>query len=163
MRKEKLSCKWTRAPKNAPDANIAHKFIEDVRKKRGGITPQLLVIESRKKKSPLHDCFEWDNSKAAEEYRIVQAREILRFIVVEIEPDAEYKEPRIVRAFVAPSSIEQEDSTSYLTIQTVRNDDDLNAAYLRQLNRELSIIRNKIKSFKIFSEVVKAIDAVALS
>jgi len=161
MSKKESCYKWTRKPRNAPDANIANKFIEGVKKKRGGITPQLLVIESKKIKSPLHDCFEWDDSKAAEGFRIVQAREILRFLVVVIEEDNQ-EESKTVRAYIAPSSIGKEDNTSYVTVGDVCEDEDLSAAYIRQLNRELIGIRNKIKNFKVFSEVVKAIDAVVL-
>jgi len=164
MSKKKIHhCKWNRVPKNAPDADIAYGVIASIKKRRGGVTPQLLVIESKRKSSPLHNCFEWDNSKAAEEYRIVQAREILRFLIVEIEPEEEYEDPQFVRAFVAPSSVEKEGNTSYVTIEEVCGDEELEAAYLRQLKRELNSIKNKIKGFKEFSEVVKAIDAVRLS
>jgi len=162
MSKKESYCRWTRKPKNAPDANVANKFIERIKEKRGGITPQLLMIESKRKKSPLHNCFEWDDSKAAEEFRIVQAREILRFLVVEIESDDEQEEPRTVRAYIAPSSVGKEENTSYLTIEDVCKDDELSAAYLRQLHRELRIISNKIRNFDEFSDVVKAIDAVVL-
>ena len=160
---KKKNCKWSRKPKNAPDANEAYEVIENIKKKRGGITPQLLIIESKKKKSLLHNCFEWNDSKAAEEYRIVQAREILRCIIIEIEPDEDYEEIRTIRALIAPSSIEKENNTSYVTVEEVCNDEELQAAYMRQLKRDLDAIKNKIKGFKQFSEVVKAINAVKLS
>lgn len=163
IKKKKLNCKWKRVPKNAPDADIAYGIIEGIKKSKGIITPKLLVVEAKQKSSPLHDCFEWDDSKAAEEYRIVQAREILRYIVVEIEPDDEYEEPCTIRVFVAPSSIENEANESYVTIMDVCNDDNMEDAYLRQLKSELDAIRNKIKGFQIFAEVVKAIDAVIIS
>jgi len=158
MKKKKVICKWNRKPKNAPDANIAYQCIEEIKERRKGITPQLLIIESRKKKSPLHNCFEWNDSKAAKEYRIVQAHEILRSLVIEVDVE-EYEEPRHVRALIAPSSIEA-DTTSWTTIGEVCDDEELQAAYMRQLKHDLNAIKNKIKSFKIFSEIVKAIEAV---
>lgn len=160
--KKKKNYMWSRKPKNAPDANTASKVFKSIKKKRGGITPQLLVIESKKKDAPFHNCFEWDDSKGAEKYRIVQACEILRCIKLEIEPDEEHEESRTVRALIAPSSIEREDSTSYATIEEVRNDEELNAAYMRQLKRELDAVKNKIKSYKIFSAVVEAIEAIKI-
>ncbi|GAG28327.1 unnamed protein product [marine sediment metagenome] len=154
--------KWKRNPKNAPNAQDAGECIEAIKKRRGGITPQLLVIEANKKRSPLHDCFEWDDSKAAGEYRIVQAREILRFLVIVIEPETETEETRYIRAFIAPPEIEQDDGASYVTIEEVRSDKDLHEAYLRQLKQELDAIKDKIKTYREFVSVVKAIEAVKI-
>lgn len=157
-----MTYKWKRNPKNAPDAQDAGEYIEAIKKRRGGITPQLLVIEANKKRSPLHDCFEWDDSKAAEEYRVVQAREILRFLVIMVEPETEVEEVRYVRAFVAPPEIEQDDGASYVTIEQVRSNEDLHEAYLRQLKCELDAIKNKIKAYKEFAKVVQAIETVKI-
>ena len=154
--------KWKRTPKSAPDAQQTGEYIEAIKKRRGGITPQLLVVEANKKRSLLHDCFEWNDSKAAEEYRIVQAREILRFLVIEIESETETEETRYIRAFIAPPEIEQDDGASYVTIEQVRSDEDLHEAYLRQLKQELDAIKNKIKTYKEFAAVVQAIEAVKI-
>jgi len=157
----KRICKWKRKPKGAPEANVAVDYIEGIKQRRGGITPQLLVIEASKKRSPLHDCFEWNNTKAAREYRKVQAREILRFLVVVVESETE-EEVRHIRAFIAPPEVERDDGASYLTIEEVRSDEDLAFAYIRQLKCELDAIKQKIESFEIFSQVVKAIEAVKI-
>jgi len=159
--KKKLNCKWRRIPKNAPDANVAYDIIGQIKKEKGIITPELLVIEAEKRKSPLHNCFEWDDTKAAKKYRIVQAREILTLIVVEIEPD-EDENPRTVRAFIAPGGIEKNVDSSYVTIGQIADDKDMETAYLRQLKRELDSVKNRIKGYKIFEAVVKAIDAIVV-
>lgn len=50
------------------------------------ITPKELVKEARNKKNPCHTHFTWDNTKAAELYRLDQARYLLRSIlVIEVE------------------------------------------------------------------------------
>jgi len=161
-KRRKVCCEWNRKPKNAPDANTAYEIFEDIKKRRGGITPQLLLIESKKKKSPFHNCFECDDSKAAEEYRIVQAHEIMRFLIIVIEPEDEKKKPLHVRAIVPPISVEKEDTTSWVTIQEVRNDVELSAAYKRQIKCELDAVKNKAKGFDVFSPVVEAIEAIKI-
>lgn len=44
----------------------------------GRITPRALVDAARDPDSPLHSFFEWDDSEAAEKYREMQARTLLR-------------------------------------------------------------------------------------
>ncbi|HDZ15299.1 hypothetical protein LCGC14_0434300 [marine sediment metagenome] len=160
--KYKRICRWKRKPVGAPDADVAIKYIEGIKRKRGGITPKLLVMEAKTKKSPLHDCFEWNNNKAAKEYREIQARRILRFLVIsEIEDDEEPES--FVRAFVAASEItENEKSSRYLTIKEIRDDEDLDKQYKEQLLSELYEINHRIKAYDEFSLVVHAIERVKI-
>lgn len=53
---------------------------------RGALTARDVVLDARKKDSPLHGYFEWDNAKAATKFRLVQARRLInRFQVPIIE------------------------------------------------------------------------------
>lgn len=66
-----------------------------------GLTPEEIVAGARKKSSLLHDCLEWDDTKAAHEFRLEEARHLSRSIVVEvmvIGDDGKDREPIIVRA-----------------------------------------------------------------
>lgn len=47
----------------------------------GGLRPSVVVQEAAEKHSPLHGEFEWDNKKASHEYRLIQARQLIRVIV----------------------------------------------------------------------------------
>lgn len=79
------------------DAQIAGEEIERIHRKHGQLSPADIVDESRQKNAPLHDVFEWRDQEAAEKYRQVQAKDLLRAIVV-IDSKAGLQEP--VRAFV---------------------------------------------------------------
>jgi hypothetical protein len=50
--------------------------------RRGVLIPQEVVEAARARASPLHDCFEWDDSRAAHEHRLNQARQLIREIDV---------------------------------------------------------------------------------
>jgi hypothetical protein len=63
------------------DPNTAHKEFERLRKEHGELTPSIVVDAARQSESALHPIFEWNDSKAAEEYRLGQARNVLRAIV----------------------------------------------------------------------------------
>jgi len=54
-------------------------------KRSGILTPSAVVDEARPEDSPLHAAFEWDDSIAAEKYRLEQARRLLRQVGLFIE------------------------------------------------------------------------------
>ena len=69
-------------------AQEAGEELERVEEKHGGITPKILVNESRPNKAVLHPCFEWNDQVAAESYRESQASQIVRTIkVISIDND----------------------------------------------------------------------------
>ena len=49
--------------------------------KYGNLKPQVVVDEARDEGSPIHDRFEWDDTKAGEEFRLGQARKLIRVVV----------------------------------------------------------------------------------
>lgn len=44
----------------------------------GKLTAELVVEQATPKKHPLHVCFQWDDKKAGHEYRLIQARTMIR-------------------------------------------------------------------------------------
>lgn len=58
-------------------------------KNEGKLTASGLLQEAKKKTSPLHGMFEWDDTKAANEYRRQQARIIIKRYNVSIEEPGE--------------------------------------------------------------------------
>ncbi len=51
----------------------------------GQVTPSAVLEAARPKSSPIHDAFEWSNVKAAEEYRLWQARQWIRRVEIIVE------------------------------------------------------------------------------
>lgn len=61
---------------------------------QGGVTPRDVLDTARSDNSPLHEYFEWNDKKAADEYRLEQARRMLRSINVRYIEDGQPKEAR---------------------------------------------------------------------
>lgn len=59
------------------------------------ITPQEMIEKARNEQSELHKCFEWNDTVAAEKYRLQQARNVLSMLV--FKPKTEEEQP--VRIF----------------------------------------------------------------
>ena len=87
---------WARL---AGDPQRVGEEIERLRVTDGTIAPERIVDHARQPTSVLHGYFTWDDSAAAEAFRVQQARHLLRSIVVVQADGVDVKAP--VRAFVA--------------------------------------------------------------
>lgn len=76
---------------------------------RDGLTAEAVVKRAADKKNVMHRYFEWDDTEAAREYRLSQARGLIREVTVTYIDDGEEKEP--IRAFV---NVEHAGRRSYM-------------------------------------------------
>ena len=112
------------------------------------------VVEYAKNPSTeLNKCFEWDDTIAAEKYRISQAGDIIRNLVI-VKVSEKKPEKTNVRFFSStgqstykPTHIMYQNQTEYERL-------------LQQALRELEAFRKKYKSISGLEEVFKAIDEV---
>lgn len=62
-----------------------HSRLEKIRARNAGLLrPDDVVKDARSESSPLHSLFEWDNSKAAHQHRLYQARDLIASVRVEV-------------------------------------------------------------------------------
>jgi hypothetical protein len=61
------------------------EFIESLETRSGKITPADIIEAARPEDSPIHDCFEWDDTAAAAAWRMEQARDLIRRVKIEIQ------------------------------------------------------------------------------
>ena len=97
------------------------------RKNNGILRAEDVVTAARKPASPLHGCFQWDNTEAARQYRLWQARELIRVAVTVIPGHAEP-----TRAFISLSADRQEDGGGYRCISAVLSNPQYHAALLAE-------------------------------
>ena len=62
----------------------AVKELKSLEDRRGRLTPQAVLEAAEDESSALHICFEWDDSKAAYEHRVDQARQLLKRVKIEV-------------------------------------------------------------------------------
>ena len=79
---------------NNKDAQVIGVTIDSLRNDSGFVTPKVIVDNAKDAKSPIHKFFEWDNSSAAERFRIQQARDVNNHIVEIVVIAEEQKEQR---------------------------------------------------------------------
>lgn len=101
--------------------------------REGKLTPEAVVKAAKSMASPLHDCFEWDDSEAASRYRLWQARELIASIRIEIV--VEEKELSVVRYVRDPECL-SDSRQGYISLPALRNNpEDSRKALLYELAR----------------------------
>lgn len=64
---------------------IAKRLERIAKASAGTLTAENVVKDARDPKSPLHDYFDWNDTDAAHQWRLSQARELIRSVKVEIK------------------------------------------------------------------------------
>lgn len=116
----------------------------------GVLKPESVVEEARPKSSPLHKRFTWDNSKAAHEYRLWQARQLIRVVVETIEGVKGRHE-----VFVSLSNDRKEGG--YRVMTDVLTDAQMRRQMIDDALRELEWFQNKYSRLRELSNVFTAI------
>jgi len=144
------------------DAGAAAKVIEKVAKKHPeGLKPQYLVEEARNPRCPLHEEFTWDDSEAAELYRVQQAKYIIRSLVVTIETVRSGKTVRSqkLRSYTSLGKGETDGKDSaYHDTKEILSDAQLRKQVLLKIWRQLLNLKAQYEEYKEFAAVWAAVD-----
>lgn len=144
-----MTYKW-KVPIFTIPAQQAGEELERIGQKCGALTPENVVHESRDCNAVLHGCFEWNDAKAAELYRVAQASKIIRTIVVDVkETDDSF--PVRVRAFFAVDG-------EYQSVRKVVTDSSIYEKVLEEAKAELSAFQNKYSALEALHGVCSEID-----
>jgi hypothetical protein len=125
-------------------------------KECGVCDAKTVVDRSRPKTSALHECFEWKDGVAAEEWRKQQARVLIGQIV---RVNIESQEPE-VRAFVCVSykTEEEKQQNKYVSIDTALNDEEYRSQLFEKALEEIKYFQSKYRNLKEFEKVFHDID-----
>lgn len=139
-----------------PDANVVGNYIEMLRKKfHGELTPQDILDDARHDNSPLHSFFEWDNSAAAEQYRLQQARGLIRAVVaVYVRED----QPAIrTRAYI---HVPEPSAPHYREASHAMSQSKTRKMVLDRAWNELKAWKAKYKDLQEFAGLIRVIEVI---
>jgi len=117
---------------------------------KGGneITPQKIVTVASDSRNPLHECFDWDNKTAGDKWRLVQARNLLNHIEVEVV--GEKGEPYRAKAWVHVDN-------EYTSHERLMTEDDKLLSFVEQLIVKVEYWQNQCSFYyelaRIFGDV----------
>lgn len=128
--------------------------LEAIREEHNGILRAEDVLEYAKNPdTALHKKFIWDDTEAARQYRLAQARAVIRVNV--IVPDATLTP---VRAYVSLYSDRQQPGGGYRHLSDVLTHNDRRKQLLAQALKEARTWREKYKNLAELAPVFGAID-----
>lgn len=122
----------------------------------GVLQPEAVVAAASDPDSPLHAQFEWDDTLAAAEYRLWQARVLIRRVIVEYEKAPGDRAEH--QLFVSITTDRAKDGGGYRVLTDVLSDDELRQQLLLDARREMATFRSK---FAKLTELAKVFDSMA--
>jgi hypothetical protein len=155
------------------DAQVVGERLESIRAKQQALTPELVLADARAARSPLHQFFEWDDSIAAERYRLDQAGHLIRAVVVTFQqndpeperqvqltgvPAQPHPPARPVRAFLAIKS--EDGEPGYVGTAEAMADPSMRQQVIAKAHAELDSVSRRYRELRELSEVFVALDRV---
>lgn len=123
--------------------------LNKIAQRDGMLNPHNVVRFAENPKTALHSCFTWDDTKAAENWRLHQARMLIRVVVNVIPFDGEENE---YRAFVSLKE-DRYGHIGYRPMVSVLNSADLREQMLAEVIEEMEVFKEKYKQFKELVEI----------
>lgn len=133
------------------DIDLAMQEMERIESLYGSLTPQNILDASRPQNALFHTLFQWDDTVAAEHYRLQQARVILNNIEVTVISDGQPKQISVYEVIKQPSVNPVYKSINSMTVS------DIDFIKMRTL-KELNILKDKLSVYKEFSKVTSSLN-----
>lgn len=121
-------------PKPPVSADVFGTVVDEIEARNGAVRPVDIVEEAQKPGSPIRAALQWDNTKAADAYRLVQARQLLgglQIVRVRIEKGPEVSSRAMYR--VRPDR----GPGGYVSHNRIIGDRDLKKQVISSARREL--------------------------
>ena len=128
-----------------------------IEERDGTLKPEAVVKYAKNKKTALHSKFNWDDSSAAEHWRLEQARGIIR-VTVTVLPNQDMP----VRAFVSLRD-DRNVNIGYRNITSVLSDEELRRQLLNDALSEMQVFKRKYAQLKELESVFMAMEEIAMS
>lgn len=121
---------------------------------RGELTPQVVVDEARPEGAPLHHRFEWDDSLAGEQYRLIQAARLIRSVRIEYtSPQSEEK--KFIRAFSSLHESGEPERQGYAPTEEILENDVTRRILLRNMERDIATLKRRYGHLKEFAQMMR--------
>lgn len=138
------------------NAKAVGEHLEMLRQKfKGELTPKDVLDDARHDNSPLHSFFEWDDGAAAEQYRLQQARGLIKAVVaIYVRDDKPALRTKMFVHVPEPQAPHYRETTHALSMRRTR------ALVLDRAWRELRAWKQRYKDLEEFASFIDIIDRI---
>jgi len=128
------------------EARVYGQHIESLMKaNKGKIRPEEVVKDAEKRNSPLHDYFEWDDTKAGMQYRLQQARDLIANIASVVSIEGVQSEQR---SFFNVKNGSNKGQRVYVTIEKAITTESYRKQLIDQMIKHLQNTTELLRLFK---------------
>lgn len=127
--------------------------LEKIRKQAGELKPEPIVEAATPEDHPLHSRFEWDNSIAGHQYRLEQARMLIRQVRIEFVDSKE--KVTTIRAYQAVRN-EKAPGYTYVPSEEVAASPVLTDIVLMDMKREWKALQQRYGHFAEFVSMIQS-------
>jgi hypothetical protein len=147
----KRKYEWWDGYSRVVDANTVGGVVEQLEEKYGQVTRENFLEASRPDDSPTHALFEFDDSVAAEKYRLDQSATIIRSLrVIYVNKD---KEEIKVSAFVNVNP--GQEKAAYESIELALKDESKRSIILNKIKGELDAFINRNQHIEELADILE--------
>lgn len=149
---------WKAGTSFPVEAKVAADTIKRLQQTLGKdfVTAKELLDASRDDNAPLHCCFEWDDSVAAELFRTEQARRIVGSIEIEIVKETSAPALK-TRLFVNVQPVMRREQGKFVAFDVAFGNKDYRQQVLHNALGELLAFKRKYSSYQELTDVFNAI------
>jgi len=134
------------------------RILEEIRQEHNGILrPEDVIKRAQDPESPLHERFQWDDTEAAYQYRLYQARQLIRVCVKVV---AEADEDKPLRVYVSLLPDRRQEGGGYRTLEDVLESADLREQLLEQATHDFRRWEEKYRRLQELAQVFAAMRRV---
>lgn len=150
-----INFRWKdRFASNGVSANVAGRIIMELQEDNCGlVTPEQVVEHARNPNSILHRLFEWDDTKAAAQFRSEQARNMLRSLVYEVEII-----PGKVEEMRYTVNVMQNGQNGYVAIESALASADLSRQVIDEASRYVQIAVKRLRQYRQLAKIVGTLE-----
>ena len=142
--------------KTIPEATkekIIAPILEEIRARHSGLLmADDVVEEARQRNSPLHPYFNWNDTKAAHQYRLWQARQLITVVTIKL-PNAR----KLIQMYVSLHKDRKQPDGAYRGILDVMSDKDLRYQLVMEALDDLKYWEKKYSQMAELTEIYNAI------
>lgn len=128
--------------------DVVVRELKTIESRDGVITPNAVVAEAEHETSPLHKYFDWDDSEAASNWRLHQARLLINSVKIELVG-------KDVEGFYnVKVTVGTELQQGYVSAERVMSDKDLHSQVIKEAVKELKYWQVKYNTLSELDGVI---------
>jgi len=141
-----------------PNKQAIRVELAQLQKEHGLLRAEDVVNFARNEDTALHGEFEWDDSEAAHQYRLAQARKIIR-VNVQILPTGH--DNVVVPVYVSLAQDRDQPGGGYRRLVDVMSDEELRAQLLQQALTDFERVGRRYRTLKELAPIFEALEQIS--